>query len=189
MTRLARMLEPEVPLKAARNNGGDSCCGSVLRHFAVSIDGRLSFYRSSNEAQSETIALAVAAKRKTIDDVSYCLIDEDAVRALDIESSDDHGTTGVGEVDQLHIDLIDLSITQTAKLAALCARAAEECWRSGKEISYQLAFEVESGSIPREVPSAGIMKILEDIWQSRKYKRWKTSAKSLLKTEVRSVRD
>lgn len=181
MVQLARMLELDVPLKSARRASSGFCCGSVLRHFAVSIEGRLSFYRSCNDIQSQTIALAVAAKRKTIDDVAYCLIDEDAVRALNIEISSDLGTTGVREVDQLHIDLIELGITQTAHLADLCAKSAQEYWKSGKEISYQLAYEVETGSIAREVPSAGIMKILDDIWKSRKYRRWKLTATNLIR--------
>ncbi|NID06831.1 hypothetical protein HBF26_18235 [Luteibacter jiangsuensis] len=179
MTKLVRILRNDVPLKpplapegqGVREATGSTLSGSVLRHFDVSVNGRLSFYRLEDPLKLDDIALAIVAGSKAIDDVSYIELDEEVLSGLGLQQEATRGATVFEQVNAAHIDLVQLSVDATAALAIACANAATQGFESGKQLGLRLAAAVAKGECQEDRLKDGVRKRLAEIRGSRDYKR------------------
>lgn len=77
------------------------------------------FPRSEADALGERIAVALAAGRDELAQYDYALVDEERVAGVPITLRKTPGGTCDEQVNDLHVDLVNLTATAVAKLAAI----------------------------------------------------------------------
>jgi hypothetical protein len=77
----------------------------------------VSTWRVSTEEEVERVIAAQAFMRGTIGDFAYCLIDEDVLRKDGIKLKNTPVKTMDKHVNELHVDIVELSAQQLVRLA------------------------------------------------------------------------
>jgi hypothetical protein len=77
----------------------------------------VSTWRVSTEEEVERVIAAQAFMRGTIGDFAYCLIDEDILRKDGIQTKNTPAKTMDKQVNELHVDIVELSAQQLVRLA------------------------------------------------------------------------
>jgi hypothetical protein len=77
----------------------------------------VSTWRVNTEEEVERVIAAQMFMRGTIGDFAYCLIDEDVLRRDGIQLKDTPTKTMDKQVNDLHVDIVDLSAQQLIRLA------------------------------------------------------------------------
>jgi len=80
--------------------------------------------RAEAEMLAQRVVVALAAGRQNLDHYDYVLIDADRVEGVPIEANRTRGGTGDEQVDDLHVDLVNLTASAVAKLAAIILEVA-----------------------------------------------------------------
>jgi hypothetical protein len=77
----------------------------------------VSTWRVRTDEEAERVIVAQAFMRGTIGDIAYCLIDEDVLREDGIKLKNKSVKTIDSQVNDLHVELVDLSASQLIRLA------------------------------------------------------------------------
>jgi hypothetical protein len=77
----------------------------------------VSTWRVSTEEEVERVIAAQAFMRGTIGDFAYCLIDKDILRKDGIQTKNTPAKTMDKQVNELHVDIVELSAQQLVRLA------------------------------------------------------------------------
>jgi len=90
----------------------------ALRNF-ITKDNAFSVYEVQNEQTDiERILAAIAGTRDNVQEVEYAIFDSGLLEELEIKTKKIEGDTADDKVNNLHIDLIDLTAKQVCLLAS-----------------------------------------------------------------------
>jgi hypothetical protein len=114
------------------------------------------------EALGRRVALALSAKRQSLDTYDYALFDAQALEEIAIHVEDVDGTTPDPLVNKLHKDLVELSAMQIGTLAGAIRRIGKMNRIHKPEIRKELAAAIGSQRLDRSQISEGVLKALGD---------------------------
>ncbi len=107
---------PDLDWLPAGELQGDALCD--LR----TTDNALSVFELKTEADKERVAIALAATRDGLDVFDYAVFDGSGLASLGIIADQTEGETPDIDVNKLHYDLRNLTVTRLASLAQVLSR-------------------------------------------------------------------
>lgn len=159
---LVRLLQESCwhdPIDASAPISPDNLHGDIAKNFNCS-ESCLSFFRAASDEDVEAIAIAVAAGRKSIDDVHCCLIDETNLTREGLSVDTVPGETLFSDVNDQHVDVGGLNLEKLASLATICAASGKTTVIHAKVVKSALAQRLLEGAIE---PNHLNPKLLESI--------------------------
>lgn len=148
-------VDPSKPL-VPQNTRGDAAANLCAERC------RLSFFRRPDGMDVEMIAIAVATLRAGLDDVDYCLVDQDSVVGLGCTlDSSVPGETHFVDINALHVDVCELNLPRLSDLTYLAASTGRVGRVRGRQVRKLLQQAVDQGRLDVTKLKPGLRKALE----------------------------
>ena len=122
-------------------------------------ENALSVWRVENEENINRIIAALAANRSHLAHFDYVIFEKEGLSCIGVESLHTKGETSDAEVNELHYDLVQLTVRKLAALADLVA-AGNHCRTSKKEIKDLLWQGIQAGYLNDQDISSSILQKL-----------------------------
>lgn len=179
---LIRILRREVLFKVVE--GGEPCeeglCGSSVRNFEVHPKlGALSFFHIESAdcpglPALERVAMAVTVGQQKLDDVAYCVVEDEFLTQLGAEvDADGKGTTKFSDVDAHHVSVKRITLRRLSGLTVECARRVGSRLTtvvSRGRVAYEVDRAINSGELKAENFDEKFLRALTETRKSNPYK-------------------
>ena len=143
VTRQARWLKyPDISWLPRNEIQGDT-----LRDLQTD-DNSLSVFRVESDQDTERVVTALAANRDNLANLDYAVFDDATLKSIGVNVAQRSGETPDREVNKLHYNLTNLTVTRLARLAAVVAAGQHER-TPRKMIKGRLQRAVNKGSLDR----------------------------------------
>lgn len=169
---LLRVLDRAIPFDQPESGclEPDQVSAACASHFKVDGSGTLSTYSVNDESGSE-VAMAIAATRRSLSDVVWCLAPEDDVRATGVTVTPSPGETPYSLVNEMHVDLSGISLSHLTTLVIAFLRANRIEQVSAAVIAVDLIDAIAAGKILREKLPDGLLNSLDEFAKGKAFKR------------------
>lgn len=172
--RLLRILERNLPFEKplTQQISATDICGSAACHFQVGDDSSLSMFRVGNEPPtSQDIAIAIAAMRKDLDEVVWCLAEESLVAEVGVAINPSPGKTPVDLVNKKHVNVSNVTLSRLTEMILVFVQSDRREELAMPEVAIALIDAMSTGSIAAEELPAGLRKSIDIYKNGRAYKR------------------
>lgn len=179
---LIRILRREVLFKVVE--GEDFCeeglCGSAVRNFEVHPKlGALSFFHIESADYPdlpplERVAMAVTVGQQKLDDVAYCVVEDEFLTQLGAEVDvDGKGTTTFSDVDAHHVSVKKVTLRRLSGLTVECAKRVGNRLTtivSRGRLAYEVDCAIDRGELQEENFEEKFLRALAGARNSNPYK-------------------
>lgn len=122
-------------------------------------DNTLSVWRVESKSDINRIVAAIAANRDHLAILDYAIVEKEGLSRIGVVSRRTEGTTNDAEVNEIHYDLVELTVRKLAALADLVA-TGNHCRTSKREIKDLLWQGIQAGHLKRQDISPSILQKL-----------------------------
>ncbi|HEY0661470.1 MAG TPA: hypothetical protein VGD21_09165 [Lysobacter sp.] len=143
----------------------ENMCGSAAKHFKVSPKGKLSFYKDDT-VPVERIALGFALSRERVDDVEFARLPEGVVAGI-VKLEQCMGTTKLKDVNEQHVDALDVSMARLGRLVVAAKAAGEQDSMSGEQVAATILEQLDVGQLTEKDVGE---KLVESLKKTNAYK-------------------
>ncbi len=137
-------MDPEI---SARLGGLQA---DALKNFSTKNNSLSIFYADKNKIPIERILAAIAGGRDNVQEVDYALFDSNLLNEHGIKTEQKKGTTADDEVNDLHIDLVDLTANQVNSIASSIQKSGDLKRIPKRKIGKKLALGLKAGYLDRK---------------------------------------
>jgi len=118
LSKLLRKLEKKIWMdpQIAINLGGLQA--DALKNFSTTSNALSVYYAGNDTIPTERILAAIAGGRENIQEVDYAVFDSKLLEKHEIKTNQINGKTADDKVNELHLDLVELTANQIYLLAS-----------------------------------------------------------------------
>jgi hypothetical protein len=171
---LLRLLERNLPFEkpSAPTFDANDVCGSVACHFKVDAGGGLSMYRVDDSPPTpQEIAIAMAATRKGLDEVAWCMAEEPRIQELGVEIIPSAAKTPVEAVNESHVDVTGVTLGRLSQMILVFMRSGSREEIAIPEVAVEIVDALSAGILKSEDLHDGLHDCLKSICKGKGYKR------------------